>query len=81
MNDDCPEPVKEALYDWSDVEDKYNWIAKDRSGIVCKYKNKPEKIPNCWAHIGLGYKETDKKTDANWEESLESRPTCQNPRR
>ena len=64
-----------SKYDWSKVENRINWIAKDCDGRIYGYTHKPGKNP--W---GFGLTEGFSKhlfflsCDAEWQQSLEPRP-------
>lgn len=69
------EPIeKKTIYDWSDVPEIYKWIAKDYDVKVFLFQTKPVLKSYCW-DSEVAYKNSNKKTDVSWIDSLEARPT------
>ena len=76
-------PTKPSI-DWSQVSDKFNYLARDESGLIYLYENKPEVAHDGWSSVaGVGgmivwavtFKSLEVGT-CNWTESLVERPKC-----
>jgi len=69
-----------SKYDWSHINSKYNWVAKDSDGRVEAYRERPTLGERWWysSVVGsssqhLGYS-PPWESDSDWKESLEERP-------
>jgi len=66
-----------SRYDWSAIDNKYKWVAKDSNGRVEAYRERPILGESCWySNVGsqqLGYS-PPWESDSDWQESLEERP-------
>jgi len=67
-------------YDWSHINSKYDWVAKDSDGRVEAYRERPTLGERWWysSVVGsssqhLGYS-PPWESDSDWQESLEERP-------
>jgi len=64
-------------YDWSAIDKKYKWVAKDSNGLVEAYREHPILGESCWYSSNgsqqLGYS-PPWESDSDWEDSLEERP-------
>lgn len=65
------------MYDWSEIDEKYSWVAKDSRGLVQAYQERPI-LKELWWYSSsdtkiLGYS-PPWESDSNWKESLEERP-------
>lgn len=64
--------------DWSHVHEDYKWMARDRSGEVCLFKEKPTSFGTCWSTaekiFDAGGFISYKQGTVDWKDSLVERP-------
>jgi len=68
-----------SRYDWSAIDKKYNWVAKDSNGRFDAYMERPTLGERWWyASVGSHYQHLGYsppwESDDDWQESLEERP-------
>ncbi len=70
-------PMPDSI-DWSHVNDKFNFMARDQNGLCYVYERKPTHGVNMWNYGGhKGYAKhfsSYKQGDVPWDESLVERP-------
>jgi len=68
-----------SRYDWSHINSRYDWVAKDSNGRVDAYTERPT-LGEFWWHASVGshYQHLGYsppwESDDDWKESLEERP-------
>lgn len=73
------EPIKQTIYDWSKIPEKFNWCATDYTGEEYAYTQEPEQSQNTksWAastSVEISLIQESWGTCEDWEDSLEARP-------
>jgi hypothetical protein len=68
-----------SRYDWSAIDKKYKWVAKDSNGRFDAYMERPTLGERWWyASVGSHYQHLGYsppwESDDDWQESLEERP-------
>ncbi|WP_288401707.1 hypothetical protein [uncultured Acinetobacter sp.] len=61
-------------YDWSNVDSRINWIAKDCDSRIYRYAHKPSKNPWGFGLTNGFAKRLYLTSDVEWSQSLEHRP-------